>query len=238
MGTITCLVSQTLTITSISEDSPGSTWARFKQPFFQVSGGGTFDLALTVPGANFRFEPPPAPAIDWGPSGQPTWITITQQQSDALTLQISSATPGASQFTVLNATQGGLSLTILVQSLGGSGGAADATIKAYVGDAQTVLIGPMPVGAIAGGSTVHFGFHDQGENELFLLPTPAVVLNAVDWPQGEPDFIELDETSLQTTFSIDNQSSSGPRLEADFMLDTNVGRIDPTIITNPDENGP
>jgi hypothetical protein len=238
MGTITCTVNanRTLTIASISGQSQSTTWARFHQPFFQVSGGGAFDLALTVPDANFRFDP--SDPIDFGASGQPSWITILEQESTALTLRISSATTGASQFTVNNTTQGGEPITILVQSLGGSGGAG-GTIAVYVGDAQTALIGPLPVGAMAGGSNVHFGFQDQGINDLFLLPAPAVVIEAVDWqPQGIPGYIDLDETSLQLTFSIDNLNSSGPRLEAAFTLDTNFGDIDPTIVTNPDENGP
>lgn len=244
MGTINCTLDSngTLTITSISGASPSTTWARLHHSFFQFFGGGSFELVLTAPFSSFQFESPDP--IDWGTNGQPSWITIPSSSSPTteLTLQIDSTAVGASEFTVLNTGQGALSIMINIQSLGGSGG-SDATIDSYVGDAQTALIGPMPAGVVAGGTNVQFGFQDSGENELVFVLEGTIEINSngngIEWlPQGKPSFIDVGPlTSSPLTFTIDNDTSLG-KTESEFLFHTNVGTIDPTIITNPDENGP
>lgn len=234
MGTINCLVNtNTLKFTSISEDTSGSTFARFTVPAFEISGGGIFTLALTVPQSSFLFST--SAPVDFGSSGQPSWITIAANPTaEALTLVAESSTAGISELTIPNAAMEGESITITLQSNGGSGG-PNGTIAAYVGDDQTVMIGPLPAGATATGNNVEFGLHDQGPNTLTLSPGTTTVQGVV-WNPSQPSYITVNPVSGQITLTVTNTGSE--TLTSMFSIQTSGGLVDPTIVTNPDEHGP
>jgi len=238
MGTINCTVNAdtTLTINSISGMNASNTWARLHVVVFEISGGGTFDLAFSVVTqfSSFRFDP--ADPINWITS-QPSWIQISgTPTATALTLQAeSSQADVSSSFRIRNATTGGNQIEIVVKSLGGSGGTG-GTLSAYVESDQSMLIGQLPPGAVATGTDVTFGIKDEGVSNIFLLPGETGFIQGIDWPDSEPGFVSVTENSSLLSLMIDNASTSASSSE--FLIETPVGRIDPTIVMNPDENAP
>ncbi|MFL6199566.1 MAG: hypothetical protein ACJ76J_10340 [Thermoanaerobaculia bacterium] len=239
MGTIICTVSGnegTLTFESISEATSSSTWAEFDGVGFEISGGGTFTFILTVKTdfSDFRFDT--SIPIDWT-GGQPTWIQISGTTTPtSLTLTAESTAAITSIFTIRNATHADRPVGVVLASTGGSGGAG-GTVYAYMQSQQKVLIGPLPAGAQAAGRDVTFGFRDVGGNEILLMPAEGTELLGLTFDPSQPDFITWSETGGRITILINNEDPSNP-VHAEFMIQTNFGLIDPTIVTNPDENGP
>ncbi len=240
MGTINCTVNAdtTLTINSISGMNASNTWARLHTVVFEISGGGTFELAFSVIEnfSTFRFNP--SDPIDWITS-QPSWIqissTATQTQTELRLQADSSQANSSSRFRIRNTAMGGNQIEITVKSVGGSGGTG-GTLNAYVESDQSMLIGQLPPGAVATGTDVFFGIKDAGVNEIFLVSGETGFIQGIDWPNSLPSFIGVNETSSQLTLSVDNASTSLSRSE--FLIETPAGEIDPTIVTNPDENAP
>lgn len=235
MGTIACTVnglSKTLTVNSISGMDVRATWARFQGAFFEISGGGSFQLAFTAPYSTFQFDP--HDPIDWGSNGQPSWIAIQPgTTAAALTLQADSSRTGTSVFTIRNAD--GESIEITLQSAGGSGGNG-GTVAVYLQDHREALVGEMPAGALAGGRQMVFGLRDAGEQEIFLSPGEDTVIRGLVWHPALPDYIQVAQTADQITISVDNTGSD--RQEAVFAIHTDDGTLDPTVVTNPDESAP
>ena len=216
--------------------NPSNTWARLHEVVFEISGGGTFTLALSVVTefSSFRFDP--TDPIDWI-TGQPSWIQVSgTPTATALTLQAESSQANeSSTFILRNTGEGANPIQITVTSTGGSGGTG-GTLAAYVQNDQSVLFGQLPPGAVVTGTNVFFGIKDEGENGVFLLPEETGFIEGIDWPASQPVFVDVNETSSQLTLSIDNDDPS--QSSSEFLLETPEGRIDPTIVMNPDENAP
>ena len=239
MGTINCTVNsdQTITVTEISGMNAQNTWARLHGVVIEIAGGATFNLAFSVVEESSAFRFDTTDPIEWLTSPPPSWIQVSgTPTATALTLQaVSPQTLTTSPFRIRNTATGAEPIDITVTTPGGSG-ATGGTLNAYIGDDQTALVGQLPPGAEVTGTDVHFGFKDSGENELLFAPAGTVVINGLEWNPSEPSYVEVNETSSEMVFSIGNDTSE--KLEAAFTLDTNHGTIDPTIITNPDENAP
>lgn len=237
MGTIACTVngaSRTITVNSITGLDPTQTWARFQGPFFEISGGGTFQLAFTAPYSAFEFNP--NGPIDWGSRGKPDWIDIQEgTTAKALTLLAHSHHDGSRDFTIHNAGPEGHSIEITLRSAGGSGGNG-GTIPVYLQDHREALIGPMPEGTLAAGRQMVFGFRDSGVQQIFFTPGEDTVIRGVVWHPAMPDDTQMAQTSSAVTISVTNTGTT--RQEVSFTIDTNLGSIDPTIVTNPDESAP
>lgn len=239
MGTIICTASGNegvLTFESISGATSSSTWAQFDGVSFEISGGGTFTFFLTVKTdfSDFRFDT--SIPIDWA-GGQPAWIQISGAPTPtSLTLTAASTAAVTSIFTIRNAAHQDRPIGVVLASTGGSGGAG-GTVYAYMESHQKVLIGPLPAGAQATGRDVTFGFRDVGGNEILLIPAEGTELLGLTWNPSQPDFITWSETEGQISILINNEDPSNP-VQAEFMIQTNFGLIDPTIVTNPDESGP
>ena len=238
MGTINCTVNAdtTLTINSISGMNASNTWARLHNIVFEISGGGTFELAFSVVEQFSTFQFDPSDPIDWITS-QPSWIQISSTATPTeLRLQAESSQANASSsFRIRNAATGGQQIEITVKSMGGSGGTG-GTLSAYVESDQSMLIGQLPPGAVVTGMNVFFGIKDEGVNNIFLLSGETGFIQGIDWPNSQPGFVSVTETSSQLNLAIDNAGTSPSSSE--FLIETPVGEIDPTIVTNPDENAP
>lgn len=238
MGTINCTVNAdtTLTVNSISGMNASNTWASLHNIVFEISGGGTFELAFSVVQqfSTFRFDP--SDPIDWITS-QPSWIQISGTPTQTvLRLQAESSQANASSsFRIRNAATGGQQIEIVVTSLGGSGGTG-GTLSAYVESDQSILVGQLPPGAAVTGTNVRFGIKDEGMNNIFFLPGEPGFIQGIDWPNSQPGFVSVTATSSQLSLLVANASTS--LSSSEFLIETPVGRIDPTIVTNPDENAP
>lgn len=184
--------------------------------------------------------------IEWGERGRPSWLTFASDPSSSLLqLRNDSRSVDSRTFTILNTNPEGLSMQISIRNAGGEAGdGGDLGCALNANDSG--LVDLLPAGVSLAGRDVAYGLLVPSTTELLefgfeFTPTGSVAFSTPEELPGlvwePPDFISAVHTASDL-IRFNATVRKGPAVKSVFMIHTNFGPIDPTIVGNPEMGGP